>query len=154
MLNKIILGSANFNQKYGIKKNLIKEKEIKKLFKLAKNNGIKAIDTSPLYNQSEKIIGRLNNKRFKIISKIPRPPENIKKQDIQKWLKSSVEGSLKNLRIKKFECLLIHNANSLLSRNGEEIYKGIKKMKKANITSKIGVSIYDFKLLNKTCHHH
>ena len=61
MLNKIILGSANFNQKYGIKKNLIKEKEIKKLFKLAKNNGIKAIDTSPLYNQSEKIIGRLNN---------------------------------------------------------------------------------------------
>ena len=32
---KIILGSANFEQKYGLKKNTINKKEIKKLFNLA-----------------------------------------------------------------------------------------------------------------------
>ena len=68
--NKIILGSANFDQIYGIKKNLIKKKEIKKLLNLALKNKIKTIDTSPYYNQSEKIIGLLSNNKFKIISKI------------------------------------------------------------------------------------
>ena len=149
MKNKIILGSANFDQIYGIKKNFIKKSEIKKLFDLALKNKIKTIDTSPLYNKSEKIIGLLNNNRFKIISKIPKPPKNIKRENIQKWLKQNVMISLKNLKIKKFECLLLHNANSLLCKNGDEIYKGIRNMKINGLTSKIGVSIYDFNVLDK-----
>ena len=149
MKNKIILGSANFDQIYGIKKNFIKKSEIKKLFDLALKNKIKTIDTSPLYNKSEKIIGSLNNNRFKIISKIPKPPKSIKRKDIQKWLKKNVMISLKNLKIKKFDCLLLHNANSLLSKNGGEIYKSIRNMKITGLTSKIGISIYDFNLLNK-----
>ena len=149
MKNKIILGSANFDQIYGIKKNFIKKNEIKKLFDLALKNKIKTIDTSPLYNKSEKIIGLLNNNRFKIISKIPKPPKNIKRENIKKWLKQKVMISLKNLKIKKFECLLLHNANSLLCKNGDEIYKGIRNMKINGFTSKIGVSIYDFNVLDK-----
>ena len=149
MKNKIILGSANFDQIYGIKKNFIKKSEIKKLFNLALKNKIKTIDTSPLYNKSEKIIGLLNNNRFKVISKIPKPPKNIKKKNIKKWLKQKVMISLKNLKIKKFECLLLHNANSLLCKNGDEIYKGIRNMKINGFTNKIGVSIYDFNVLDK-----
>ena len=149
MKNKIILGSANFDQIYGIKKNFIKKSEIKKLFDLALKNKIKTIDTSPLYNKSEKIIGLLNNNRFKIISKIPKPPKNIKRENIKKWLKQKVMISLKNLKIKKFEGLLLHNANSLLYKNGDEIYKGIRNMKINGFTSKIGVSIYDFNVLDK-----
>ena len=149
MKNKIILGSANFDQIYGIKKNFIKKSEIKKLFDLALKNKIKTIDTSPLYNKSEKIIGLLNNNRFKIISKIPKPPKNIKRENIKKWLKQNVMISLKNLKIKKFECLLLHNANSLLYKNGDEIYKGIRNMKISGFTNKIGVSIYDFNVLDK-----
>ena len=149
MKNKIILGSANFDQIYGIKKNFIKKSEIKKLFNIALKNKIRTIDTSPLYNKSEKIIGLLNNNRFKIISKIPKPPKNIKRENIKKWLKQKVMISLKNLKIKKFECLLLHNANSLLCKNGDEIYKGIRNMKINGLTSKIGVSIYDFNVLDK-----
>jgi len=149
MKNKIIIGSANFNQIYGIKKNFIKKSEITKLLNLAFKNKIKTIDTSPLYNNSEKIIGLLNNNRFKIISKIPKPPKNIKRENIKKWLKQSVMDSLKNLKLKKFECLLLHNANSLLSKNGDEIYKNIRSMKISGFTNKIGVSIYDFHVLDK-----
>ena len=149
MNNKIILGSANFDQTYGIKKNFIKKNEIKKLFNLALKNKIKIIDTSPLYSKSEKIIGLLNNKRFKIISKIPKKPKRIKKRDIKKWLKQSVMISLKNLKIKKFECLLLHDANSLLSKNGDEIYKSINNMKTSAFTNKIGISIYDFNTLEE-----
>ena len=148
MKNKIILGSANFNQKYGVKKNFINKNEVKKLLNLAYKSKIKMIDTSPLYNKSEKIIGLLNNNRFKIISKIPQKPKNIKKKNIKKWLKQSVIISLKNLKIKKFECLLLHNANSLLSKNGDEIYKSVKNVKTNGFTSKIGISIYDFNTLD------
>jgi len=149
MKNKIILGSANFNQIYGIKKNFIKKKEIKKSFNLALKNNIRMIDTSPLYNKSEKIIGLLNNGKFKIISKIPKIPRNIKKKNIKKWVKLKVINSLKNLKIKKFECLLLHNVDSLLSKNGNEIYKNIKNMKTIGLTNKIGISIYDFNILDK-----
>ena len=149
MKKKIILGSANFDQVYGIKKNFIKKREIKKLLNLALKNKIKTIDTSPLYNKSERIIGLLNNNRFKIISKIPKPPKNIKRENIKKWLKQQVMISLKNLKIKKFECLLLHDANSLLHKNGDEIYKGIRNMKINGLTRKIGVSIYDFNVLDK-----
>ena len=147
MKNKIILGSANFDQKYGINKNFIKKSEIKKLFNLASKNKIKIVDTSPLYNNSEKLIGSINNNRFKIISKIPKEPQNIRKKNIKKWLEKSVMTSLKNLKIEKFECLLLHNSDSLLSKNGSEIYKSMKFMKTNAFTNKIGISIYDFNRL-------
>ena len=149
MKNEIILGSANFNQIYGITKNFINKKEIKRSFNLALKNNIRIIDTSPLYNKSEKIIGLLNNDKFKIISKIPKIPRNIKKKNIKKWVKLKVSNSLKNLKIKKFECLLLHNVDSLLSKNGNEIYKNIKNMKRIGLTNKIGISIYDFNILDK-----
>ena len=149
MKNKIILGSANFNQIYGIRKNFIKKREIKKLFNFAFKNKVETIDTSPLYNESEKMIGSLNNNRFKIISKIPIIPKNIKRQNVKKWLNKSSLNSLKNLKIKKFECLLLHNANSLINKNSVEIYNAIKNLKKIGITNKIGVSIYDYNLLEK-----
>ena len=149
MKSEIILGSANFNQIYGITKNFINKKEIKRSFNLALKNNIRIIDTSPLYSKSEKIIGLLNNDKFKIISKIPKIPRNIKKKNIKKWVKLKVSNSLKNLKIKKFECLLLHNVDSLLSKNGNEIYKNIKNMKRIGLTNKIGISIYDFNILDK-----
>ena len=149
MKNKIILGSANFNQKYGIKNNYIKKSEIKELLNLAEKNKITTIDTSPIYNKSEKIIGSLNNNRFRIISKIPKIPKNIKKKSIQNWIERKVIKSLKNLKIKKLECLLLHNSNTLLNKNGNEIYKGMKNIKKKGLSKKIGISIYDFISLKK-----
>ena len=149
MKNKIILGSANFNQTYGVKKNFIKKDEIKRLFKIAQKNRIKTIDTSPLYKNSEKIIGLLNKNKFKVVSKIPKRPKKIKKKNIKKWVKKSVMISLKNLKIKKFEYLLLHDANSLLGLYGNEIYEGIKNMKIDGLTNKIGISIYDFDTLEE-----
>jgi len=147
--NKIILGSANFNQNYGINRNFIKIKEIKKLLRTAFKNKIVTIDTSPLYAKSEKIIGQLNKNRFKIISKIPKKPTNIRGKNIKYWLTKNAKTSLENLKIRKFECLLLQNASTLLSRDGNEIYKSINSLKNRKLTKKIGISIYDFNILDK-----
>ena len=58
-------------------------------------------------------------------------------------------NSLKNLKIEKFECLLLHDAKSLLSEYGNEIYKSMNNIKKNGLTKKIGISIYDFNILSK-----
>ena len=146
---KIILGSANFEQKYGLKKNTINKKEIKKLFNLALKNKINMIDTSPGYKSAEKIIGSISNNKFKIISKIPKIPKNIKKKIIKKWIVNKTKNSLKNLKVKKFDYLLLQDAKSLIGKNGYEIYASIKKIKKLGLTEKIGISIYDFNILGK-----
>ena len=136
MSTKVILGSANFDQKYGIRKNSIKKNDIKKLLNIAVKNKIKLIDTSPSYNESEKIIGKLNNKRFQVISKIAKLPKNTKKSEIKKKMTKNVLISLKKLKIKRFECLLLHNAESLLGKNGQEIYLSLKDIKKVVLQKK------------------
>ena len=127
MRNEIILGSANFNQIYGIKKNFIGKSKIKKLFSFALENKIRKIDTAASYNLSEKIIGSFNNNKFKIISKIPKKPKNITRRNLNKWIKKNVMNSLNNLKVKKLECLLLHDTQSLLSKDGEKIYKDLTK---------------------------
>jgi len=115
---------------------------------LASKSKIRTIDTSPLYKNSEKIIGLLNKNRFKIISKVAKP-KTIRRKNIRKWLIKNTKISLKNLKIKKFECLLLQNASILLSKDGNEIYESIKSLKKRKLTNKIGISIYDFNILDK-----
>ena len=83
MKNKIILGSANFNQTYGIKKNFIGKSEIKKLLNLASKNGIKTIDTSPFYNNSEKIIIDSINK---IIDDLDKGNARVAEKINGKWI--------------------------------------------------------------------
>ena len=76
-------------------------------------------------------------------------PKNIKKKNIKNYIRNSATKSLKNLKVKKLECLLLQNADVLLGKNGNEIYKSIKDIKKQKFTNKIGLSIYDFTILKK-----
>ena len=44
---------------------------------------------------------------------------------------------------------MLHDEKVLLSENGELVYEILKELKKENLTSKIGVSIYNFSELSK-----
>ena len=69
--NKLILGSANLEQKYGINKNEIKIKEFKKIINfLLKRRESVYLDTSSEYKNAEKIIGNLNIKKLKLLQKL------------------------------------------------------------------------------------
>ena len=71
LYNKLIIGSANLEQKYGINNNEIKIKEFEKIvnFLLKKKESV-YLDTSSEYKNAEKIIGDLNIKKLNIITKI------------------------------------------------------------------------------------
>ena len=95
---KIILGTAQFGQIYGVanKKNEIDFNNVKKILHLAFSNKIKFLDTAFSYGKSEKYIGKLNNLNFQIISKIPRIISNEDK--IVSEVESFVAQSLKKLQ--------------------------------------------------------
>ena len=145
---KIIIGSANVNVSYGLKKNKISGNKFKKLLNFAKTKKLRIIDTSPSYGDAEKVIGSIN-KNFQIITKKTKISFSIKNKNIEKWILNKLNSSQNNLKLKKIHGILIQDAKTLLTHRGKKIYYIIKKLKKLGIIKKIGISIYDFRILTK-----
>ena len=68
--SKISIGTANLESEYGLlKKNKLSFNQFKKIINFCKKNKIKFIDTSNLYKDSEKLIGKIKQSKLKIITK-------------------------------------------------------------------------------------
>ena len=143
---KLVIGTANFGKKYGLKNKKINQKEVFKILNYSHEIGIRTIDTAINYGNSEKIIGKYKNKDWKIISKVPNIPKSIK--NINNFLYKLILKSQKNLNVKRIYGILIHNPENLLNKRGEEIYKVLLNLKKRGLINKIGVSIYKFNQIN------
>ena len=148
LCSKLIIGTANFNQKYGIANNFksISKKEIKKIIKLAYLNKIYTFDTSPDYGNAEKNLGKYSSKNFNFISKL----NKISTKNLNQSIESSIIESLKKLNKKKLEGLLLHDEKVLLKKRGLNIFNVLKKLKKKGLFKMIGVSFYNKNILLKT----
>ena len=74
--NKLVLGTVQFGLDYGVnnQSGQVQQSEVNKILQLAKESGIKKIDTSSAYGTSESVLGKSlseNNLQFHIISKYP-----------------------------------------------------------------------------------
>ena len=140
---KIILGSANFTQKYGVDPIKIKNYDIKNILNLAKKNNIYKIDTAEAYLKDKKIFKNIN-KKFKFLSKIV---PNDKWTSLE-FCQMKLEEHFKNLNNNKVQTLLVHGAEILLTKNGKKIFRNLEDLKKRKYFQKIGLSIYDTECLN------
>ena len=140
---KIVIGSANFAQKYGADSKKISPKEIKKILNLAKKNNIYEIDTAQVYLKNKKIFKNIS-KSFKFSSKIKPNHKWISLEFCQKQL----DEHFYNLNTKKIKTLLIHDVEVLFTKNGDQIFKNLNELKKKKYFQKIGLSIYDTNCLN------
>ena len=88
MIKKIILGTAQFGGKYGIKniEGIIPKNEIKNIFSLLKKKNINSLDTAINYGESEKNIGELKKGVYKIITKLPKIPNKYDSKKKNKYL--------------------------------------------------------------------
>lgn len=144
---KIVLGTANFFEKYGISKKKIKnKKEIEKIFNFIKKNKIKYIDTAISYKFANSVIAKINLKRVNIITKIKLPKTNKKffLENIDKHLRNN----LKIFNQKKFDSILLHNVYDIKNKIGKKFLKILINLKKENLTKNLGVSIYEIKDFN------
>ena len=139
---KLILGTANFSQKYGADNIKLDLNEIKKVLNYAKLNNIKKIDTAHSYLNDINYINLLKN-RFKIITKIT-PNNNWSSSSFcEKWLINEI----KYLDNNKIETILFHDVKVLFTNSGKKIFKNLENLKKKGYFKKIGVSIYEFDCL-------
>ena len=142
---KIIIGSANFTQKYGADLIKITSHEIKKILNLAKKNNICKIDTAESYLKDKKIFKNIN-KKFKFLSKISPDYKWTSLEFCQKKL----NDHFNNLNTKKIQTLLLHDSEILFTKHGTKIFRNLEDLKKKKYFQKIGLSIYDTDCLNYT----
>ena len=133
---KIIIGTANFNKKYGILKKKFNNTDLSKLSKKIKKENL-FIDTAQVYNNN-KIIKKLNQKR-KIFSKFK---INFKKKNNYEFTNLKIRNQLKELNISKFYGLMFHDSKDIFSFKKNEIKKYILSIKKKKIAKFVGVSVY------------
>ena len=144
---KIVIGTANFNQNYGLINSKIKNfYEANRILNYCRKKNIKYLDTSFSYNLSKKFINSLNFKDLNIITKIQLPKKNKKIfiDDLEKKLIKE----LKSYKANKFYALLLHNSKDLKSKYGNQLLKKIMYLKKIGLVNKLGVSIYETNELN------
>lgn len=153
ILNKIVLGTANFQKNYGYRtKSIIKTKKIKKIIILLRKK-INHLDTAINYTGVDNQLGKLNLKNFKISTKIPKIHSRLSKDKIENKIFHNLLNSKKKLGIRKFDIVYFHQPTDLLNNNGKYIYNALIKLKEEKIISKIGISVYSkeiiFKIVNK-----
>lgn len=145
---KLALGTAQFGMQYGIANSDIKLSldDIHKILETAKNNGIDTLDTAFQYGESQKILGRVGAKNWKVISKLHTLDINTK--NVYESTHKIVEKSLSNLKIEKLEALLIHDVNLLKQDYGDNIWRALEDLKQDGVIDKLGISIYQPEDLN------
>ena len=129
---KIIIGTANFNKKYGILKKKFNNTDLSKLSKKIKKENL-FIDTAQVYNNN-KIIKKLNQKR-KIFSKFK---INFKKKNNYEFTNLKIRNQLKELNISKFYGLMFHDSKDIFSFKKNEIKKYILSIKKKKLLNLLG----------------
>lgn len=140
MIDKLILGTANFGLEYGIaNKRKLSREEVFKILELARSQGIWGIDTAKAYGDAEKIIGdffALYGKIFKVISKLPQ-----KEYLNMRAVEDEVYGSLKDMNISSIDFLLIHSFETY-QLYGKTIIPVMQSLCKDKVIGCFGISVY------------
>jgi aryl-alcohol dehydrogenase-like predicted oxidoreductase len=144
---KFAIGTAQFKKNYGILKNHIQKKEIKKILSI-KLKKIDFVDTALSYGNSRFYLKKYLNNKIKIITKLDKlnskNPENIIKE-----IERKVIHNFKIFKNKQLYAILFHDELDALWLKNKIIQKKIFELKKKKYFKKIGVSCYDYKLIKK-----
>ncbi len=141
---KLGLGAVQFGTDYGVSNTNGKTPplEVSRILALAKNNGVRFIDTASLYGESEEVVGRYVDTDFNIVTKSPvfNVPKISKEEASQ--LTGSLHRSLARLCQRPIYGFLIHHSADLLKEGGNLLLEAMEALKSEGFVQKIGVSVY------------
>ncbi len=141
------IGTAQFGLPYGVTnvRGQLPEDEVKSILTLARDMGIRVLDTANQYGKSESILGRLSEiaAPFRIVTKTPAlGPEQIDFAQIAS-LRKAIDGSRVALKRKRLDALLVHNGAALLLDGAEQVIEILQEAKACGSIERIGVSVSD-----------
>ena len=138
---KIALGTANFGLHYGVKHGGQVSREMSEsILQACRGFGIDTIDTAIGYGDSQKRLGEIGTRDFKVITKLPALPNDF--TDVVGWVIGSVDQALIDLQREDLYGLLLHSSKDLLSDKGSKLAEGLQRAKTEYRIHKLGVSVY------------
>ncbi len=135
-ISKIIIGTANFYENYGLLNSKISNIEIKKILKVVKDKKIEYLDTAKEYKSD--LVLKKNIKKFKIYKKI-----NLENSFSKKKILDYLNGNHIAYGV------TLRKPDLLLKKNGRLVYEFLKQLREKKIIKKIGISIYNTNKLKK-----
>lgn len=140
---KIALGTAQFGLTYGVanRSGQTTLAEANKIISFARRSGIKTLDTAIAYGSSECVLGESGVADFRVVSKLPKVPENTR--DVKEWVMGQIRASLERLSVESLYALLLHRSEDLLGPLGFEIVRSLEAEIDEGRVQKIGVSVYE-----------
>jgi len=157
-ISKITLGTAQLGMNYGIA-NINGKPDFNDAFNLLDyswKNGINTYDSSPLYGNSEEIIGSFISANIKekktliVISKLSKIDKKLDPtyDNYYKFIKKNIMKSLNTLKINCIPIYLLHHAPDIYIKDGLVI-RCLNQIKKEGLIKRIGLSIYNIKEAEK-----
>ncbi|QID32930.1 aldo/keto reductase [Pampinifervens florentissimum] len=140
MVNKLILGTANFGMNYGIAfgKQVSKE-EVFRILDLAVEEKVFGVDTAPVYGDAEEVIGEYFSQKGQVLKVITKLPKKYYKS--YEDVKSTLLESLKNLKIDSVDYLLVHSFETF-KQHKELLDYSLKSLKEQGLLKFYGISVY------------
>jgi aryl-alcohol dehydrogenase-like predicted oxidoreductase/RimJ/RimL family protein N-acetyltransferase len=139
----IALGTAQFGMHYGIANRHGQPgiNDIREILAVARDGGIRTIDTAMLYGDSELRLGEAGVRDFDIVTKLGPVPLDV--TNVSEWVKGEVDRSRKRLGVDRLHGLLLHRPGQLLEERGNQLADALQTLRADGITRSIGVSVYD-----------
>lgn len=143
----MMLGTAQFGMNYGIANISGKPsgETVKEIIRTAFENGVNCLDTAPAYGDSETIIGKVLaelglKEKMHVISKV-KVPQDLAPGMQEEFITSSVENSLRRLRVERLAACLFHRTDDLC------YLEIMRKLETRGLVGGVGVSLDD----NRDC---
>jgi aryl-alcohol dehydrogenase-like predicted oxidoreductase len=141
---KLALGTVQFGLDYGVSNisGQVGVPEVRSVLQEARKHSIDTLDTAAVYGNSESVLGEVGVDQFNIVTKLPPIPKNVGNVDL--WVSSQVESSLRKMCVSSVSGLLLHRASDLTEDAfRSQLFNSLCKLKDKGIINKIGVSIYN-----------
>ena len=140
--SRLALGTVQFGLPYGIASGGVQvgRGEAAEILQHARSAGLDTLDTAITYGDSERVLGELGVKQWRVVSKLPPVPDSC--ADVVTWVRESAAGSLRRLAISSLYGLLLHRPQELSGRRGGELYDGLTSVKADGLVRKVGISVY------------
>ncbi|GAB0058353.1 hypothetical protein SIID45300_02702 [Candidatus Magnetaquicoccaceae bacterium FCR-1] len=139
---KLALGTVQFGMPYGIanRGGQVPHEEAATILQMARQHGVKLLDTAVGYGESETCLGRIGTEGFDIVTKLvlPHPMHEAPEQ----WIEAQIRDSLMRLNRQKLYGVLLHRAEQLNGPHQAAIVRAFQRLKQAGLVEKFGVSIY------------
>ena len=150
-MSRLALGTVQFGRRYGIANTSgqVDTKSAAAILERARISGVDTLDTAVGYGDSESCLGEVGVFSWRVITKLPRVPEDI--TCVSDWVEAQVCDSLRRLRIARLDGLLLHRPSDLLGPAGAGLIGAFDSLKARGLIRVAGISIYNPAELDVIC---